>query len=181
MFQPGAGYRFTRTAAGTSLDATEPFINDNFGALRLHPFKISLLKEDDAYLITVEPGTLNNLPAQAFAAGQMLTDIPKPQGTLVFNDAGESFVYLMSGPSDPQDEETEPEYPDPDTAQGGYPIVLIKNERQTSDDTLGWILLGKVTIDSDNNVTVIQYVKGSLWGEYFKCGESPAKYWFASV
>lgn len=67
---PGAGYRFTQTASGVSLDTTDPFPS-NTQNQPLHPFEVRY----DGTNVKVRSGTVNNevMPDQEFPIANNVT------------------------------------------------------------------------------------------------------------
>lgn len=67
---PGAGYRFTQTASGVSLDTTDPFPGDR-QQQGLHPFQATY----DGTNVKVRSGTVNNevMPDQEFPIANNVT------------------------------------------------------------------------------------------------------------
>lgn len=182
--QAGVGYGFNASGFGFSLNTTPPFPQE-FEA-PMHPFQVYLAEIDgEEYKVSVVPGMLNNLDPQAFDTAELLTDTPPPKGTLAFDGNGISWVYLRSGP-EPEVEGEEPLYPDPDPVADGYPMVVISSTQLTDTDEEGYILLARAELLTPEGggtayVEFTQYVRGSLWGERFKCGDATAVYWFAGV
>ena len=145
---------------------------------RAHPFLVQYVgKVDDVPTIQVVPGTYNNL--DPLVGDEYMTDLPTP--TLPLSESEYSYVYVSAGPSGA----TPPVFPDQDSGSAGYPNIIVQTTEQTDTDELGWVLLATIhrTEDDSGNVffTVNQYVTGSIWGEYFKCGDDPALYWNTRV
>lgn len=179
---PGNGINFFSSSSGVTFDAAF----DDVVVDSSHPFKVYLSEIDGSdYKISVIPGMVNNLDPQAFETQELLTDVPRPKGTLAFNGDGLSWVYLRCGP-EPEVPGEEVLYPDPDPISDGYPMVITSDQQKTDDDDYGYILLAKAELKTPEGggtayVELTQYVRSSLWSERFKCGDALAVYWFAAV
>ena len=181
--QAGLPMPYLGDGASVSFTAGGAVIAPGAGAIsfvtRKHPFFVEYIgKVDGDPTIQVTPGTYNNLDPLCFGPGYM-TDIPPP--TAILSAAEYSYVYISAGPSG----STPPDFPDPSASSAGYPTVSVQTSEQVDTDAIGWVLLATIhrTVDVDGNdfYTVSQYVTGSLWGEYFKCGDDPALYWNTRV
>lgn len=185
----GVGYNITRTGTGVTLDASDPFpVSENESRRRFgsHPFLVYQTGKDESdFIISVVPGSVNNLDPQMFETTNLMTSEPRPTSPLNFGGNGESYVYLRCGPT-PDIEGEGNYYPDPDKIGDGYPMVIVSNSTLQDTDTYGYILLAKAKLTSpgggkDDFITLTQYVRNSLWTERFKCGDEQAIYWFTAV
>lgn len=181
--QGGVGCGFSSSGFGFTLNTVPPFAPTE---AEPHPFYVYLSEIDGSeYKVSVVPGMVNNLDPQAFETVALLTDMPRPKGTLDFDGNGISRIYLRAGP-EPAAAGEEALYPDPAPAGDGYPMVVIRADAQTDDDERGWILLARAELKTPEGggtayVELTQYVRSSLWSERFKCGDATAVYWWTSV
>jgi hypothetical protein len=171
--EPGVGYTLINTGNGFSLQIdseTKSFTN---------PFKVSTAgKTGNTYHFTVQPGTLNNVTPEVYATADLMTKLPKPKGDFVFNSSTHyCFIYLQAGKAT-----ASATFPSTNANEAGYPMVKAFNSQQIATDSLGFILLAAAYQDPQTKqITVWNYVTGSLWGDRIKVGSNVAQYFFARV
>jgi len=187
--QPGAGYGFTSSGYGISIDSSNPFPDDTVRTRT--PFYVIVLGVVSGGLrYQVVSGTLNNLVPEmddVVSSTEMLLDhttagVPTPPtGVLSFNTTTkESWVYLRSGP-----EAAAPyAFPDPSISNTTYPKVISSDVELSDTDTEGYVLLAKIDTDNASSPTVwtvFQYVSNSLWGDRIKLGTNTARYYYGRI
>jgi hypothetical protein len=187
--QPGAGYGFTSSGYGISIDSSNPFPDDT--ARPSTPFYVIVLGVVSGGLrYQVVSGTLNNLVPEmddVVSSTEMLLDhttagVPTPPtGVLsISSSTKESWVYLRAGA------DTAPPYdfPDANITNVAYPKVISSDLELSDTDTEGYVLLAKVSVDnasSPTTWTVFRYVSNSLWGDRIKLGTNTARYYYARI
>jgi hypothetical protein len=172
--ESGAGCTFTNTGSGIIINV--PTVPPS----QSHPFKVSNKGKDQsgAFKFSVQPGVINNLSPEVYDTTDLMTKLPRPQGSWDFGGSGYSYLYLVCGNSG------SPAYtfPDPTPANSGYPMVKAFSSQQTSSDSTAYMLLASAYKDpTTEKVTVWQYVTGSLWGDRIKVGNNVAQYFYAKV
>jgi hypothetical protein len=164
MLGPGVGYTFTNGTGGMSLVIDDPYI-----PAPTHPFKVSARKSGGDYLVSVVPGTINNIEPTMNTPPEQLSAVPPPTLNIGFSASPQTvYIYLLMpvGASG-----TPPPFPD-------GPTVIHDTAPQTNSDSEAYLLLASV----DNSTGVVsQYVSGSQWGERYKCGANDAVYYFGLV
>lgn len=184
--QPGAGYGFTSSAYGVTLDTAGPFLSDE-ALVNDHPFRVvnagsATVGGVVEYYFNCTAGTINNLdPLMSDVGGTPLhmTASPRPKAKWDFNSTTHySYVYLDVGVSS-----TDPtEYPETDDTDARYPLVGASDVVLTSDNDYGKILLAAAYKDPTTNIiTVWQYVTGSLWSDRIKMAGIDARYFWARI
>lgn len=183
--QPGAGYGFTSSGYGFSLNTLPPFPEQEASAPD-HPFKVSIYwsEESAMFFATVTAGTINNIVPVIWGGGpadDLLTAIPKPEMGLatVQVPPGEFYVYVRSGKSPTAFDE----FPDSDRNNPGYPQVYFSASTLIDSDEFGYIMLAQaqVTVATKTVNYIAQFVTGSLWASRIKVGNLTAKYFYARV
>jgi hypothetical protein len=197
--QPGAGYGFTSSGYGVSLDASNPFPDGDSNEFR-HPFKIvnpQIVTSGGSTYVSfqVVSGTINNLVPLLFdlasGAGIKLdrttAGVPNPPSCQLYStnfDATTktSYIELRAGAKIAAPFT----YPDPDVASNQYPIIDGGNTAPaTPDDNVwGFLVIGTITVDSitaPTTFTVNQNVTGSLWADRIKVNGQTARYYYARI
>jgi len=154
----------------------------------------NLLPKDGAYYINIAPGAVNNLIVKS-DDGVLLTNDPPPE-IQVFSGGlsttkTENFIYIRCG-NTAQSGSTEAQYPS--RSGEGYPSIRVREAADRVDDNdYSYILIGVVSgikeliPGSDppaysERFTIQQLIGcNSLWSERFRCGTSPATYWWSAV
>ena len=190
--QPGAGYGFTSSGFGFSLNTTNPFQDD---AVTRHPFQIInvSINAGGKVIYQVKSGTINNIVPlidDYISSTTVLLDRvtsgaanpPTAELTSGNYDATTktSYITLRSGP-----DATTNDFPSSDVTSARYPVVIGGNDPLVADtDTQGFIFLGTITVDSTTaptTFTVSQNVTGSLWADRLKLGTLTAQYYYARI
>ena len=197
--QPGAGYGFTSSGYGVSLDSSNPFPEEATVNTR-HPLKIvnvQIVTSGGSTYVSfqVVSGTINNLVPLLFdlASGTGIkldrttagvSDPPTCQlySTNFDPTTKTSYIELRAGAKT-----TSPyTYPDSDVASNQYPLIDGGNTAPaTPDDNVwGYLVIGTITVDSitaPTKFTVNQNVTGSLWADRIKLGSATARYYYARI
>lgn len=182
MMNPGSGYRLTRTAAGVSLDTSEPFPAPTPN--QLGPFcvvNLGLVGSD--YKFKVIAGQVDNLVPQLGATADTARKLDAstvPTETWNFNGSTfYSYIYLKIG----CDTATTPDtFPVSTGTNTKYPRVVSETSEQTASDNNGYLLLATAYKDpTTNDITIWQYVRNSQWCDRIKVGTRDAVYFFAAV
>ena len=191
--QPGAGYGFTSSGFGFSLNTTNPFQDD---AVTRHPFQIInvSINAGGKVIYQVKSGTINNIVPlidDYISSTTVLLDRvtsgaanpPTAELTSGNYDATTktSYITLRSGP-----DATTNDFPSSDVTSNRYPQVIGGNVSPVSpdSDTAGFVVLGTITVDNvttPTTFTVSQNVTGSLWGDRLKLGTTTAVYYYARI
>lgn len=183
--QPGAGYGFTSSGYGYSLNTNPPFDLSEDAAAPDHPFKVSITWNEDAamFFATVTAGTINNIVPVIWGGGptdDLLTKVPKPEMGLatVQVPPGQIYFYIRAG-KDP----TFNTFPTNDRDNAGYPQVWITADPVDDSDDYGYILLAQanVTVSTKKVNWLSQFVTGSLWADRIKVGSLTARYYYSRV
>jgi hypothetical protein len=198
-FQPGAGYGFTSSGYGVSLDSSNPFPDGDSNEFR-HPFKIinvGLRTSGGATTVTyqVQSGTINNLVPliDDYVSGtevkldRVTAGVANPPtGELASSNydatTKTSYITLRAGA-----EIASPyAYPDPLVTSNQYPVIIGGNIAPTTpdDNVWGFLVIGTITVDSittPTTVTVNQNVTGSLWADRIKINGMTARYYYARI
>jgi len=181
--QPGAGYGFTSSGYGISIDSSNPFPDDTVRTRT--PFYVIVLGVVSGGLrYQVVSGTLNNLVPEmedVVTETERLLDhttagVPTPPTDVlsINSSTKESWVYLRAG----ADTAAPYDYPDSNIANDGYPKVISSDVELSDTNTYGYVLLAKIDTDNASSPTVWtvhQYVTGSLWGDRIKLGTNTAR------
>lgn len=189
LLNPGSGYTFTRTSAGTNLNIEKEWQGYVPPAAEAdHPFKVYPAgKVDDVWYFTCTPGLINNIDPtiqQEDGSIKLMTASPQPKSPFNFNvGTGDCYIVLntCNSPGDP--------WPYADPVYGTiphYPIVagIATMSGSTDSTTQAWIILAKAHKDEDDNITVHQYVTGSLWADRIQIGSGETQkafYYYARV
>lgn len=185
--QPGAGYGFTSSASGITLDTQGPFAPDDGVGIISHPFRVfsagsATVGGSAEYYFYVTPGTVNNLdPLMDDTGGtaKKMTDTPRPKGKWDF-DATTNYSYAVINVGVHLADPTI--YPETDDTNAQYPLVAAYDFQPTSDDDVAVIVLAAAYKDPTTNaITIWQYVTGSLWTDRVKLAGIDARYFFARV
>jgi hypothetical protein len=198
-FQPGAGYGFTSSGYGVSLDSSNPFPDGDSNEFR-HPFKIinvGLRTSGGSTTVTyqVQSGTINNLVPliDDYVSGtevkldRVTAGVANPPtGELASSNydatTKTSYITLRAGA-----EIASPyAYPDPLVTSNQYPVIIGGNIAPTTpdDNVWGFLVIGTITVDSittPTTVTVNQNVTGSLWADRIKINGMTARYYYARI
>jgi hypothetical protein len=198
-FQPGAGYGFTSSGYGVSLDSSNPFPDGDSNEFR-HPFKIinvGLRTSGGATTVTyqVQSGTINNLVPKIddYVSGtevkldRVTAGVANPPtGELASSNydatTKTSYITLRAGA-----EIASPyAYPDPLVTSNQYPVIIGGNIAPTTpdDNVWGYLVIGTITVDSittPTTFTVSQNVSGSLWADRIKINGMTARYYYARI
>ena len=187
-FQPGAGYGFTSSGYGVSLDSSNPFPDGDSNEFS-HPFKVISVSYDAAgsvFTFQVVPGTLNNKVAQIeedsvwVLLDRTTAGVPNwPVSVLSPFDptTKKCYIYLRAG-----SEAAAPfAFPDPVEANATYPKVICSDVQLADSDTYGYLLLAVATEAAGPTVSVVQYVTGSLWADRIKINGMTARYYYARI
>lgn len=186
--QPGAGYGFTSSGYGVSIDSSNPFPQDGLAEYS-HPYKVINVTYDagtSTWLYQVVPGTLNNKVAQIEEDSVWVLldrttggspDWPVSVLSPFNATTKKCYIYLRAGA------ETAAPYafPDPVEANASYPKVICSDVELADTDTYGYLLLAVATEAAGPSVSVVQYVTGSLWGDRVKVNGMTAKYYYARI
>ena len=197
--QPGAGYGFTSSGYGVSLDSSNPFPDGDSNEFR-HPFKIinvGLRTSGGATTVTyqVQSGTINNLVPliDDYVSGtevkldRVTAGVANPPtGELASSNydatTKTSYITLRAGA-----EIASPyAYPDPLVTSNQYPVIIGGNIAPTTpdDNVWGYLVIGTITVDSittPTTFTVNQNVSGSLWADRIKINGMTARYYYARI
>ena len=198
-FQPGAGYGFTSSGYGVSLDSSNPFPDGDSNEFR-HPFKIinvGLRTSGGATTVTyqVQSGTINNLVPliDDYVSGtevkldRVTAGVANPPtGELASSNydatTKTSYITLRAGPKTASPYT----YPDDDDTSNQYPVIIGGNVAPSTpdSDTWGFLVIGTITVDSitaPTTFTVNQNVTGSLWADRIKVNGRTASYYYARI
>jgi hypothetical protein len=194
--QPGSGYTFTSSSLGTNLNIEKPWaawpLTGYEDEVEYCPLEVyNLRKVGSDYKFNVYPGMVNN---QVVRSNDMvlLTDEPPPDidaftSGLTPDTLTTNYVNIRCGNT------AGPPAAYPSISGEGRPSVRVFTTAQTDSDTYSYILIAyltgmKATVPgSDPPVFTYAFnIYGmigcnSLWTERFKCGASPAVYWWSSV
>ena len=187
--QPGAGYGFTSSGYGISIDSSNPFPDDTVRTRT--PFYVIVLGVVSGGLrYQVVSGTLNNLVPEmedVVTETERLLDhttagVPTPPTDVlsINSSTKESWVYLRAG----ADTAAPYDFPDANITNVAYPKVISSDIELSDTDTDGYVLLAKVSVDNASSPTVwtvFQYVSNSLWGDRIKLGMNTARYYYARI
>jgi hypothetical protein len=182
--QPGAGYEFTSSGYGFSLNTLPPFPAQEASAPD-HPFKVSAYFGTNAtdLRLFITAGTINNIVPCVYGGNPtdpLLNAIPQPY-SVIAGGAGTIYdIYIRSGKSEDN------QFPSPNREDSGYPQVWYEADPtgpKADTDTYGYICIARLTVDNATlSVTSVQqYVTGSLWASRIKVGALTAKYYYARV
>ena len=182
--QPGAGYEFTSSGYGFSLNTLPPFPAQEAQAPN-HPFKVSAFFGTNAtdLRVYVTAGTINNIVPCVYGGNPtdpLLNAIPQPYSVIAGGSATIYDIYIRSGKSEDN------QFPSPNREDSGYPQVWYEADPtgpKADTDTYGYICIARLTVDNATlSVTSVQqYVTGSLWASRIKVGALTAKYYYARV
>ena len=191
--QPGAGYGFTSSGYGFTLNTQNPFEDEPSGDdCPLTTYNIR--KDGETYKVNITPGMVNNLVVKS-DDGVLLTNTPPPD-IQVFADGlvegtTTNYIYIRCGNSAASG--ATPAYY-PARSGEGYPSIRVSDEAdKTDNDDYSWILIAIVTgtkaaipgtdpVQYAETFTVTKMIGcNSLWTERFKCGTSTAIYWWSAV
>ena len=196
--QPGAGYGFTSSGYGMSLDIGNPFPDD--GVVSGHSFKIinvALRTSGGSTTVTyqVQSGTINNLVPKIddYVSGtevkldRVTAGVANPPtGELASSNydatTKTSYITLRAGPKTAAPYT----YPDTDDTSNQYPVIISGNTFPVTpdSDTWGYLVIGTITVDSittPTTFTVNQNVSGSLWADRIKINGMTARYYYARI
>jgi len=187
--QPGAGYGFTSSGYGYSLNTNEPFDLSQDAAAPDHPFKVRAEFGSNAtdLRVYVTAGTVNNIVPSVYGGGDqpLLTDIPQPYSVI----AGGSFtayrIYIRMGlnsttnafPTD--DRESTARYP-----QVWYEAESADPPTDPADtDVYAYIKIGRIVVNNSTLAVTAtqQFVTGSLWVSRIKVGSLTAQYFYSRI
>ena len=180
--QPGAGYGFTSSGFGFSLDTINPFqedAGDTCIPLRINYKGYNPTGSTHSFGVCV--GTINNLVPQLLEDGvwvkldRLVSGEPSPPVSVFNFTSGLTYIYLKSGKG------TSGEFPDSDTTTVNYPRIESSGTVLADTDTFGYILLAHGSANASNVLTLYQNVTGSLWADRLKLGTLTAQYYYARV
>lgn len=180
--QPGAGYGFTSSAYGFTLNTEGPFLPDEFG--KLYPFTvINLGLVGSDYKFKVVAGQVDSLVPQLGTSAdntRKLDAVTPPTETWNFDSTTKySYIYLKVSADTSTDPDT---FPVNDGTDVLYPRVISTIVEQQADDDSGYLLLASAYKDPTTNViTIWQYIRNSQWCDRIKVGTRDAVYFFAAV
>ena len=181
--QPGAGYGFTSSGYGVSLDSSNPF-PDEGNTSPTCPFTIVNRSESTTYKFSCTPGMVNSVIPQIGIspdATKRLDYVPTPTTTFNFDPlTGYSYIYLKVS----ADYSTPPTlYPVTNQADILYPRIISTSIQQDATDDSAFFLLAVAYQDpelpSPRAIVITQLTCGSQWSDRIKVGTSTAKYFFA--
>jgi len=183
--QPGAGYEFTSSGYGFSLNTIPPFPAQEASAPD-HPFKVSayFVGNSTDLRVFITAGTINNIVPCVYGGNPtdpLLNAIPQPWSVIAGGSATIYDIYIRAGR-----DTTFGNFPTSDRSQNGYPQVWYEADPtgpKADTDTYGYICLARLTVDNATlSVTSVQqYVTGSLWASRIKVGDLTAQYFYARV
>lgn len=184
LLNPGSGYTFARTSAGTNLNIEKEWQGYVAPSSDLdHPFKVYLAGNiEGIWYFSCTPGLINNIDPtiqQQDGSIKLMTDLPQPISPFSFNvTTGNCYIVLNTSNSSGNP------WPYSGASYGSsphYPIVggVSSLPSDTSDEA--WLVLAMAHKDGSDNITINQYVTGSLWGDRIKVGTDTAQYFYARI
>jgi hypothetical protein len=183
--QPGAGYGFTSSGYGFSLNTLDPFPIQEASAPD-HPFKVSAIFGTNAtdLRLFITAGAINNIVPAIYGGNPtdpLLNAIPQPYSVIAGGTGTIYDIYIRAGR-----DATFGNFPTSDRSQNGYPQVWYETDPtgpKADTDTYGYICLARLTVDNAtlSVISVQQYVTGSLWASRIKVGDLTAQYFYARV
>ena len=151
----GTGYTMHQGPDGFWLDIETPEAQE-----RIHPFFVTLFKDEGANKIKVESGTVNaKMPT---LDGTALDAKPAPSKTI----SATGYVYLKCQYS----------------ASGSFPYTVTVEYGSTipaDADEFGYVSIATVNITSGVATKTAQSIRTSLSAERLKCGTNTAEYFFS--
>lgn len=187
--QPGAGYGFTSSGYGFSLNTIPPFQAEEVSTAQDHPFKVRAEFGGSAtdLRVYVTAGTVNNIVPSVFGGGSepLLTDIPQPYSVIPGGSFTAYRIYIRMGLNS-----TTNVFPTSDRdSTARYPQVWYEPESEdpptdpSDTDIYAYIKIGRIVVNnSTTTVTAIQqFVTGSLWVSRIKVGSLTARYFYSRI
>ena len=154
--QPGAGYGFTSSGYGYSLNTNPPFDLSEDAAAPDHPFKVRAVFGDNAtdLRVYVTAGTVNNIVPTILGGDQnspLLTAIPQPYSVIPGGAFTAYRIYIRLGLNS-----STFEFPNPDrTVTERYPQIWYEAETSTPSDpadtdNYAYIKIGRIVVNNSH-------------------------------
>jgi hypothetical protein len=195
QINPGAGYTFTSSGTGHNLTIQTPWspwalFPEPEG--NKHPFQVTDLGPKTvggtlSYWFTVQPGLVNNLDPMIEGTSWFMTHMPKSDYEYVyykwqFNPTTHySYIVLKLG----YDAATDT-FPDSDTshvsASPSYPVVACLSYEPVTNNIDAYLTIAKAYQNpTTKEITISQYVTGSLWSLRVQFGTTAALYYYNRI
>ena len=190
--QPGLGYTFDSSSQGFTLDTSglDGQFPDNPGVGPYHPFQVTnlgLKTGTTDYYFKVQPGLVNNLDPMIEGTSWFMTHIPVSDWLMVYYKwsfnvtTGFSWIVLKLG----YDAATDT-FPDSDithvSASPSYPVVASLSYEPTTNNTDAYLTIAKAYQNpTTKEITISQYVTGSLWSLRVQFGTTNAYYYYNRI
>lgn len=184
--QPGAGYGFTSSGYGYSLNTNPPF-DLGTEVSTDHPFKVRAVFGENAtdLRVYVTAGTVNNIVPTIYGGtdtSPLLNDVPQPYSVIPGGAFTKYNIYIKVGYNS-----STQQYPSPTRSPSSkYPQVDYAPESggaPSDTDDYTYINIARITVNNSTLTVekVDQYVTGSLWTSRIKVQGVTAQYFFARV
>jgi hypothetical protein len=193
--QPGPGYTFTSSGQGTNLNVIQPlegFTSMVYETATKHPFYVSDLGPTTVggvtkYWFTVKPGTVNNLDPMIASSAYFMTHIPVSDYEFVYYEftfnptTNFAWIVLKLG----YDAATDT-FPDSNTAHvsasPSYPAVGCLSFEPVTNNVDAYLTIAKAYQNpTTKEITISQYVTGSLWSLRVQFGTTDAYYYYNRI
>lgn len=195
QINPGAGYTFTSSGSGHNLTISEtwsPWCEYPPEEASKHPFKVTDIGTTTVagvtkYWFTVQPGLVNNLDPMIDGTSWFMTHMPKSDYEYVYYQwqfnvtSNFAWIVLKLGY-----DATTDKFPDPDTshvsASPSYPVVACLSYEPTTNNTDAYLIIAKAYQNpTTKEITISQYVTGSIWSVRVRFGTSAAMYYYNRI
>ena len=193
--QPGSGYTFTASSQGYNFSIQKSWSDwcaYPAPVIPKHPFQVTDLGPKVVggnlnYWFTVQPGLVNNLDPMIGGSVYFMTHMPVSDYEFVyyqfnFNPSTHySYIVLKLG----YDAATDT-FPDSDTshvsASPSYPVVGSLTTMPVTDNVDAYLVLARAYKDPvTDEITLNQYVTGSLWSLRVQFGTTNAYYYYNRI
>ena len=193
--QPGTGYTFTSSSQGTTFSIQTPWSPWALYPVpegTKHPFQVTDLGPKTvggtlSYWFTVQPGLVNNLDPMIEGTSWFMTHMPVSDYEFVYYEftfnptSNFAWIVLKLG----YDAATDT-FPDSNTAHvsasPSYPAVGCLSYEPVTDNVDAYLTIAKAYQNpTTKEITISQYVTGSLWSLRVRFGTSAAKYYYNRI
>jgi hypothetical protein len=193
--QPGSGYTFTASSQGYNFSiqkAWSEWCQYPVEPRPKHPFEVSDLGPTTVggvtkYWFTVKPGLVNNLDPMIASSAYFMTHIPVSDYEFVYYEftfnptTNFAWIVLKLG----YDAATDT-FPDSNTAHvsasPSYPAVGCLSFEPVTNNVDAYLTIAKAYQNpTTKEITISQYVTGSIWSLRVRFGTDPALYYYNRI